>query len=120
MTDVYAKYTRLKFERPAERVLQIVLDTPGRLNATDARMHGELAQVWRDLDADPEVSVALIRGAGKAFSAGGDLALVEAIADDFATRTRVWREARELPAAHVRRRRRGRGYPRGPARSRRG
>ena len=118
MTDLYAKYTRLKFERPAERVLQIVLDTPGRLNATDARMHGELAQVWRDLDADPEVSVALIRGAGKAFSAGGDL--VEAIADDFATRTRVWREARELPAAHVRRRRRGRGYPRGPARSRRG
>jgi len=96
MTDLYAKYTRLKFERPAERVLQIVLDTPGRLNATDATMHGELALVWRDIDADPDVSVALIRGAGKAFSAGGDLELVEAIADDFATRTRVWREARDL------------------------
>jgi enoyl-CoA hydratase len=96
MSDLYAKYTRLKFERPAERVLQIVLDTPGRLNATDATMHGELALVWRDIDADPDVSVALIRGAGKAFSAGGDLELVEAIADDFATRTRVWREARDL------------------------
>ena len=96
MTDPYAKYTRLKFERPAERVLQIVLDSPGRLNATDARMHGELALVWRDIDADPEVSVALIRGAGKAFSAGGDLELVEAMAGDFATLTRVWREAREL------------------------
>jgi enoyl-CoA hydratase len=96
MTDPYARYTRLKFERPAPRVLQIVLDSPGRLNATDAAMHRELAEVWRDIDADPEVSVALIRGAGKAFSAGGDLELVEAMANDFATLTRVWREAREL------------------------
>jgi len=96
MTDLYARYTRLKFERPAPRILQIVLDSPGRLNATDARMHGELAQVWRDIDSDPDVSVALIRGAGKAFSAGGDLELVEAMAGDFATLTRVWREAREL------------------------
>jgi len=96
MTNAYAKYTRLKFERPAERVLQIVLDSPGRLNATDARMHGELAQVWRDIDADPDVAVAIIRGAGTAFSAGGDLELVEAMANDFATLTRVWREAREL------------------------
>ena len=96
MTDAYARYERLKFQRPAERILEIVLDTPGRLNATDARMHAELAQVWRDIDADPEVSVAMIRGAGAAFSAGGDLELVERMANDFATLTRVWREAREL------------------------
>jgi enoyl-CoA hydratase len=96
MTDRYAKYARLKFQRPAERVLEIVLDTPGRLNATDAKMHEELAYVWRDIDADPDISVAMIRGAGKAFSAGGDLALVEDMANDFETLTRVWREAREM------------------------
>jgi enoyl-CoA hydratase len=96
MADVYAKYTRLRFERPAERILQIVLDNPGRLNATDARMHEELAYVWRDIDADPAVSVAMIRGAGDAFSAGGDLQLVEDMANDFTTRARVWREAREM------------------------
>jgi enoyl-CoA hydratase len=96
MSDRYARYERLKFDLPAERVLQITLDTPGRLNATDAKMHGELAQVWRDIDADPDVSVAMIRGAGKAFSAGGDLDLVEAMSRDFATLTRVWREARDL------------------------
>jgi enoyl-CoA hydratase len=96
MADRYEKYERLRFERPAERVLQIVLDTPGRLNATDATMHRELAEVWRDIDADPDVAVAIIRGAGSAFSAGGDLELVEAMAGDFATLTRVWREAREL------------------------
>jgi enoyl-CoA hydratase len=96
MADAYAKYTRLKFERPADRILQIVLDTPGRLNATDAKMHEELAYVWRDIDADPEVSVAMIRGAGKAFSAGGDLELVEDMANDFTTLTRIWREARDM------------------------
>ncbi len=96
MSNLYAKYQRLKFERPAERILGIVLDSPGRLNATDARMHQELAYVWRDVDADPDVSVAMIRGAGNAFSAGGDLELVEAMASDFETLTRVWREAREM------------------------
>ena len=60
------------------------------------RMHHELADIWRDIDADPDVAVAIIRGAGKAFSAGGDLEMVEAMANDFATLTRVWREARDL------------------------
>ena len=96
MADAYTKYTKLKFERPAERILAIVLDNPGRLNATDAKMHEELAYVWRDIDADPDISVAMIRGAGKAFSAGGDLELIEDMANDFVTLTRVWREAREM------------------------
>jgi enoyl-CoA hydratase len=96
MADAYTKYTKLKFERPAERILAIVLDNPGRLNATDAKMHEELAYVWRDIDADPDISVAMIRGAGKAFSAGGDLELIEGMANDFVTLTRVWREAREM------------------------
>jgi enoyl-CoA hydratase len=96
MTDRYARYTRLKFARPAERVLEIILDNPGKLNATDAAMHAELAEIWRDVDADPDISAALLRGAGNAFSAGGDLALVESLTQDFAVRARVWKEARDL------------------------
>ena len=96
MSNGYAHYQRLKFARPRDRVLEIILDNPGKLNATDAPMHAELAQIWRDVDADPEISVALLRGAGKAFSAGGDLALVEAIIGDFDTRARIWKEARDL------------------------
>ena len=96
MSDRYADYRRLKFDRPAARVLRITMDNPGRLNAADAVMHGELVSVWRDIDADPDVGAAIIRGAGEAFSAGGDLDLVKEMTEDFDTLTRVWKEARDL------------------------
>jgi enoyl-CoA hydratase len=59
-------------------------------------MHRELAEIWRDINADAETRVALIRGADRGFSAGGDLKLVEDMANDFDVRARVWREARDL------------------------
>jgi len=43
-----------------------------------------------------DVAVAIIRGVGKGFSGGGSLDLVEEMTLDFETRTRVWREARDL------------------------
>ena len=95
MTEPYARYTRLKFDRPHERVLRITMEN-GRMNTTDEALHRELADIWRDVDRDPETRVAVIRGEGKGFSAGGDLALVEDMANDFDVRTRVWREARDL------------------------
>ncbi len=96
MSDPYASYKRLKFDRPDERILRITLDTPGRLNAVDVVMHDELGRVWRDIDADPEVSCAIITGAGDAFSAGGDLEMVEKMTEDFNARAKVWKEARDL------------------------
>ncbi|TMG98390.1 MAG: enoyl-CoA hydratase/isomerase family protein, partial [Betaproteobacteria bacterium] len=67
-----------------------------RLAVADATGHRELADVWRDVDTDPETSVVIIRGLGKGFSGGGSLELVEAMASDFDTRARVWREARDI------------------------
>lgn len=96
MSDRYAHYERLKFDTPAPRILQITLDNPGRLNATDAKMHAELAVVWRDIDADPDVSCAVIRGAGEAFSAGGDLDMVQTMTEDFHALTRAWKESRDM------------------------
>ena len=96
-TERYASaYPSLKFDQPAEGVLRIVLDTPGRLNAVDAEMHRDLSKVWLAIDQDPRVRAVIVRGAGDAFSSGGDLRLVEAMADDFATRIQVLREARDL------------------------
>jgi len=95
MTPPYSDYTELKFERPSPGVLAVVLDAPG-LNSVNPRMHRELADVWRTLDRDPEVRVALLRGAGKAFSAGGSFDLIEGVIGDHATRLRIMREARDL------------------------
>jgi len=91
----YDEFPHLKFERPAEGVLRIVLDGPG-LNSVDADVHRELADVWLAVDRDPDTRVALLQGAGKAFSAGGSFDLVEGIIGDYATRTKVMREARDL------------------------
>jgi enoyl-CoA hydratase len=81
-------------------VLEIVMNGAGAnksgLATADASMHRELADIWRDIDRDPDTRVALIRGEGKGFSGGGDLHLVEQMASDFEVRTRVWREARDL------------------------
>jgi enoyl-CoA hydratase len=95
MADLYAEYRELKFERPRPGVLAVVLDAPG-LNSVNERMHRELADVWRTIDRDPETRVALLRGAGKAFSAGGNFDMVERIMDDFSVRLRILREARDL------------------------
>ena len=96
MSERYDAYTRLSFDRPAERVLRITMDRPERLNAADAAMHAELASIWRDVDADPDISAAILCGRDKAFSAGGDLEMVDAVIDDWATMLTVWREARDI------------------------
>jgi enoyl-CoA hydratase len=93
---VYEAFPSLELDRPAEHVLRLTLRAPGRLNAVSSAMHGELAAVWKTIETDDETRVVLVRGADGAFSAGGDLDLVLEIADDAATRARVFQEARDL------------------------
>ncbi len=95
MTDRYADFTALAFDRPADHVLRITLDAPG-MNSVDAAMHRQLADVWLAVDRDPDTNVALLQGAGKGFSAGGNFDLIESMMGDEATRLRILREARDL------------------------
>ena len=93
----YSAYEQLKITRVEPGILEIVMRAePGKLSVTNARMHGELARIWLDVDRDPEARVAILRGEGRGFSAGGDLTMVEEMTRDFAVRARVWREARDL------------------------
>lgn len=95
----YAGYQSLKLRRHPEGVLELIMgakDASGKLSTADHRLHRELADIWRDIDTDPETRVVVIRGEGKGFSGGGDLDLVQQMADDFEVRARVWREARDL------------------------
>jgi enoyl-CoA hydratase len=95
VSDPYERFPHLRFDRPAGGVLRITLDGPG-LNAVDHDVHRELADVWLAVDRDPSVNVALLQGAGTAFSAGGSFELLDSIMSDHAVRIRVMREARDL------------------------
>jgi len=86
----------LGLDRPADGVLRITIDTPGKLNAVDEAKHRALADIWPVIDRDPATRVVLVRGAGGAFSAGGDLAMVARIAEDPDYRMVSMREARDL------------------------
>ena len=56
-----------------ERLLTITLNRPASLNAVNLDMHQELADVFIYAAADPHSDVIVLTGAGRAFSAGGDL-----------------------------------------------
>src|SRR5271169_4557840 len=95
MTDPYTRYTRLKFDRPHARVLRVTMEN-GRMNTTDQALHAELAQIWRDVDQDASVNAAIITGAGRIFSAGGDFSIIQQNIEDFEARARQWKEARDI------------------------
>lgn len=76
----HSEYRRLLFERRPDGVLLTTLNRPEKYNATDEDMHGELARLWGDIDGDDTVRAVVVTGAGKAFSAGGDLAMVRRMA----------------------------------------
>src|SRR3954468_21962297 len=92
----YSGYHDLHVRRIEPGILEIVMGEEGKLATATARAHGEMARIWLDVDRDAETRVAILRGAGKGFSAGGDMAMVEDMTRDFAARARVWREARDL------------------------
>jgi enoyl-CoA hydratase len=96
MSPIYDKYTRLLIEMPEPNILKVTMNRPDKLNAADNDMHRELVTIWNDIDVDPEVSAVIFTGAGKAFSAGGDLAMVREAIDDVGARMRVWKESRDL------------------------
>jgi enoyl-CoA hydratase len=94
--DLASDFPSLEFDRPAPNVLRLTLRAAGKLNAVSASMHRELAGVWQAIGEDDETRAVIVRGADGAFSAGGDLDLVNAIASDYETRLRVFHEARDL------------------------
>ncbi|WP_036319718.1 enoyl-CoA hydratase/isomerase family protein [Microbispora sp. ATCC PTA-5024] len=90
------EYEKLRTDWAADGVLRIVISEPARLNAVDRTGHRELAEIWRDVDRDDDVRAVVIRGEGEAFSAGGDLAMIEEMTRDHAVRLRVFAEARDI------------------------
>lgn len=92
----YPDYQHILFEKREPGILWITLNRPEVLNAANTRLHTELVELWQTIDQDPEVTVAVVTGAGRAFSAGGDLKLVEDAYRNYDEILRILDEARDL------------------------
>lgn len=71
--DVYDKFRSLLIEPKGNGVTLITMNRPEKLNAMTYEMHSELARIWDAVEEDAATKVAVITGAGRAFSAGNDL-----------------------------------------------
>jgi len=62
----------------ADGIARVTLNRPERLNALDDALGRELAGVFELLARDPALRVVTVMGAGRAFMAGGDVAIFKA------------------------------------------
>ncbi len=72
-----------------DRVATITLNRPERKNAMNQRLRDELRTCWQRVKADPDIWVAIITGAGDAFSSGAD---VESLASGGFEKPNRWAE----------------------------
>jgi enoyl-CoA hydratase/carnithine racemase len=88
-------FTRIIYEK-RDGVAWITLNNPERYNALEKEMRAELREALEDARRDDSIRAVVIRGSGKAFSAGGDIrAMLEW------TPTVAMRELKELGTAFV-------------------
>ena len=73
-------YETVLYEKD-DGVANIALNRPERLNAFDTTMHDELYEALGDAAQDEEIRSIVVRGEGRGFSAGADLAQVVRDAD---------------------------------------
>jgi enoyl-CoA hydratase/carnithine racemase len=66
-------YTTIRYDDAALPVLRLVLDRPEKRNPIGPAVCGELVHALARAQADDQVRCVVLTGAGKVFSAGGDL-----------------------------------------------
>lgn len=79
----------LIIDRPADGVALLTINRPDKLNAMNHAFFNELPETLAALDADPEVRACVLTGAGRAFSAGGDIADFKRLTDTVSYRRQV-------------------------------
>ena len=77
----YSQYGGVLVER-RDKVLTITLNSPETLNAFTGPMHTSMSRIWDDVNDDPDVHVVVLTGAGRAFSAGGNVIAMQKKIDD--------------------------------------
>lgn len=78
------------------RLLTITMNRPEALNAADALLHEELADVFYDVANDEGSDVIILTGAGRAFSSGGDIDWMQSAIDRPQSFEKTIREAKRI------------------------
>ena len=80
----------------------ITLNRPDDLNATNHVLHQGLAELWPQLDTDVDARAAVLTGAGRAFSAGGDFAYIDELTQDLELRKVTLVHGRQIVTGMIR------------------
>ncbi len=82
-------YETFLVEGRDDGVAVVTINRPDRLNAMNVPFFHELIEVFDDLDGDDDIRAAVLTGAGRAFSAGGDMEMFESMSDTQTYRSQV-------------------------------
>ncbi|HJM93298.1 MAG: enoyl-CoA hydratase-related protein [Alphaproteobacteria bacterium] len=91
----YSIYQDLLVEKN-NGVMTVTLNVPDAMNAFTPGLHNAMSRIWSDIHDDPEVDVVVLTGAGRAFSAGGNVVAMQKKIDDPAQWDEIVPEAKRI------------------------
>lgn len=91
----FSKYETIAFSRRG-KILYVTFNQPEKLNSFAGLGHTELSHVWSDVAEDPDSDIVVVTGAGRAFSAGGDINHMQDIRNNPQVWFEIVREARRI------------------------
>jgi len=91
----YSGYKYFLFEKDG-RTMTVTMNRPEQLNAMTWDMHEESSRLFYDLGMDHSIDVVILTGAGRAFSAGGDIAGMRQMYEDTEMFDRSIMEAKKV------------------------
>jgi enoyl-CoA hydratase/carnithine racemase len=95
MSSLYGMPPEIQVE--ADGPIRIItLNRPDNLNAVNDALHTGLVRLWGRLSEDYDARAAVLTGAGRAFSAGGDFEYLEELSRDPVLRAKTIQHGRDL------------------------
>lgn len=87
-TELPPEFSTIRIEAEGT-VGQLILDRPEKLNALSGELLNEVIAASEWFTAQPEIKVVVVRGAGRAFSAGADLSAFAAAGSEASEEARI-------------------------------
>lgn len=86
----------LLIDQAEDGVVLVTLNRPESYNASNHELHKAITDIWPELEQLPGIRAVVLTGAGPAFSAGGDLNLLDNMVRDTTLRATLMTEGADL------------------------